>query len=50
MRHHQPRPHPHPWPAQILTAKVDKLEALVRLKDSKIQTLTSKLTAAGLAG
>ena len=33
---------------QILELKIKKLEQLVKLKDSKIQTLTNKLTAAGI--
>ncbi len=36
-----------PW-AQILEAKVRKLEQLVRLKDAKIQTMMAKMQAAGL--
>lgn len=28
--------------------KIKKLEQLIKLKDSKIQTLTNKLTAAGI--
>lgn len=34
---------------QILETKVRKLEQLIRLKDLKLQTLTSKLQKAGLA-
>lgn len=34
---------------QIIETKVKKLEQLVRLKDAKIQTLISKMQAAGLA-
>jgi hypothetical protein len=34
---------------QILETKVRKLEQLVRLKDAKIQTLTAKIQAGGLA-
>jgi hypothetical protein len=34
---------------QILEAKVRKLEQLVKLKDTKINTLLAKLQAAGLA-
>jgi len=40
------------WPdvtVQIIETKVKKLEQLVRLKDAKIQTLISKMQAAGLA-
>ena len=33
---------------QIMELKIKKLEQLVKLKDSKIQTLTNKLTAAGI--
>ncbi len=33
---------------QILHAKIDKLEQLVRLKDAKIELLIAKLQTAGL--
>ena len=33
---------------EIMELKIKKLEQLVLLKDGKIQTLTSKLTSAGL--
>jgi len=33
---------------QIMELKIKKLEQLVKLKDSKIQTLSNKLTAAGI--
>lgn len=33
---------------QIMELKIKKMEQLVKLKDSKIQTLTNKLTAAGI--
>ena len=33
---------------EILETKVRKLEQLVRLKDTKIQTLSARLEAAGL--
>ena len=39
----------HAVSAQIIETKVKKLEQLVRLKDAKIQTLISKMQAAGLA-
>ncbi len=33
---------------EIMELKINKLEQLIKLKDSKIQTLTSKLAQAGV--
>ena len=33
---------------EIMELKINKLEQLIRLKDNKIQTLTSKLAQAGI--